>query len=76
MGLAFALLAGAADGARAFSPEGSVQNEIEAMRAAVLPAMRAAKAAAKPKAKIKDLSPKKDAKGGRAIFLNPQPLPP
>ena len=37
---------------------------------------RAAKAAAKPKAKIKDLSPKKDAKGGRAIFLNPQPLPP
>ena len=45
MGLA--LMAGAAAGARAFSPEESIQFQIESMRAAVLPAIQAAKADAR-----------------------------
>ena len=44
--LVFALMACAAAGAHAFSPEESIQFQLEAMRAAVLPQIQAAKAAA------------------------------
>jgi membrane-bound lytic murein transglycosylase B len=46
LGLSFVLIAGAAAGARAFSPEESIQIEIGSMRAALRPALEAAKAAA------------------------------
>jgi membrane-bound lytic murein transglycosylase B len=67
IGLALALLVGAASGARAFSPEESVQDEIAAMRAAVLPAMQAAKAAARaqtPAAQARALVKAKLARSG------------
>jgi membrane-bound lytic murein transglycosylase B len=48
LGLALALLAGAAAGAHAsFGPEESIQGEMESMRAALLPALQAARAAAR-----------------------------
>src|ERR1700686_5382914 len=46
LGLALALAACIAAPARAFSPEESIQFQIESMRAAVLPSIQAAKAAA------------------------------
>ncbi|HEX4048007.1 MAG TPA: lytic murein transglycosylase [Elusimicrobiota bacterium] len=51
LGLALALTAAAAAGASAFSPEESIQAEIEAMRASVLPAVEAEKAQAAQAAK-------------------------